>query len=853
MLSSFVYTALKGPLADLLDLRGEALFSDAMDRAPIQDPFLYRAKRLGLKIASLLIDPQGELNQGQLAELNRLLAETPFILGPGREGDALIYGHLKRCLHLLAEEKEIWGMIRKFSPPLCHKKGEEVVQDTLWPEPIRRVQTAHVRKAVISAWLTLLRQATGSCFATAPALLIQQQDPLRFFKDLYDLLSTGQLKRTIGGREYSVPLSLSAGKGDLQKGTPFLERSPGIRAALEAVGVQWTAGIEQKIKDQAARTAEELFRSLLLEREGLTEELLRDEEHLSRMQMAPLLAKEAVYYQKPSERSQKVSEWKKKWAAACKTFYALTECALLRTWEYTLASLSDVKIDFARWNLYVGLGIHPDHKGGVGAFLYHEIDGRLQACNREVEKLAREYEEAVGAMQALERMLEGASSEMRRNQLKAEWMTQQLAAHSLLNLRNHARAKGEQLVHIFSSLIEQYDQKLQHSFQELFDPTLLEEKGPFFSDSSAGFRLIYKHGRLDSSQWTAIYTPEEYIHCLRSFFADVENDLLVPPELGREFLAEITTALIQFIQTPEFLAAAIDRSRQIGRRSPWDYISGGTLQSLLMAYSNRDRPFTEKSVVPHSEKELLDFLSQIKGETPLLMHSPTHAFVLLPNLSVGSLESPKQKWDPQMQEHLARRVSERLPEEEKALFLHLYQQRSAAGTNALFRTHLIESLGAHTKQKEALVDSVLYQHTPLYSAAQAKQALRDLWAALAAPGKIEVSLEEPLLSSHDLYQITKELLLQATGKALSSIDWDQKIAETMGRLGLSRPPLLLFGDTNWSAWFFGFVVNPATGNLQLWRLNRNGTYGFPMSDWKEWFDPKNTTPWIVLSQPKEYL
>ena len=101
------------------------------------------------------------------------------------------------------------------------------------------------------AWLTYLRQNVGSCFATAPAIVVSEEQPELFFKDLSELFGTGRLKRTFGGVEYSVPFSASWGAGDLrrlivvQRG-PLAEKqkswhSPGILAGLEASGVIDTA------------------------------------------------------------------------------------------------------------------------------------------------------------------------------------------------------------------------------------------------------------------------------------------------------------------------------------------------------------------------------------------------------------------------------------------------------------------------------------------------------------------------------------------------------------------------------------------------------------------------------------
>ncbi len=76
-------------------------------------------------------------------------------------------------------------------------------------------------------------------------LCIDEQPEL-FLQDMLDLVATGQLKRTFGGIEYSVPLSASWGSGDLKKPllfrlssqglSPEIWYSPGLMAAFEAAG-----------------------------------------------------------------------------------------------------------------------------------------------------------------------------------------------------------------------------------------------------------------------------------------------------------------------------------------------------------------------------------------------------------------------------------------------------------------------------------------------------------------------------------------------------------------------------------------------------------------------------------------
>lgn len=830
---------LKGPLSDLLGLRTEAKYSLFIEQNPIQDAFRYRAKYLGLRIASLLILEDGELNRTRLEEILAFLENGCFVLGPGREGDILLYRHIQICLKNLSENKEIWLMVRKFSPPLCHKKAEDLIRETLYPEEIRTLQTAQVRKAVLASWLTFLRQATGSCFATAPAILIQQNEPLLFFKDLYDLLSTGQMKRVIAGKEYSVPLSFTSGVGDLNK--IISAPSFGLVVALESVGAS------ADVSKEEPQTVQQVIRAALLKAEGLSDEDFREEELLSRIQMTPLLAKQsAIYYQKPSLRSQKIADWKKKYEKACLAFKAITECALLRAWEYSLASFSDLKTDFARWNLFIGLGLHPDQKNGIGAFLYEEINSRLQKCYSEIERLAKEYEYEASVLQSLEVMIQSASSEMRLNQLKAEWMSHSGTANSLMEMRDKLMTQSEGLTGLFAWLIERFYEKLQEFFQELFDPALAAQSAHLYDDSPAGFRLIYKHGRADASQWTAIHDRKEYIESLRDFFTRIESELPSLPNVESELISEILTSLIQFIQTDEFFEGASSRSKEKGRLSPWDYISGGTLQTLLMAYFNRDHPFKETGLIPQSEEELLRFLSAHKGAGPLLMHSPTHAFLFLPHLLENRLlRAPKkQEWAEEMREHFVHRLSEKLPEEEKALFLHLFKQKIVLESKAGLRSAILESISPRVKFKELLVDGAFYENAWLFDAAEAKKALEQIFKAIGFGGIQEMT--KTFFGPHDLFTEAKKQILQRQGQSIFSTDWDQKIADEMRKMGL-LPDALLFADTNWSHWFFGFVLNPVTDQLELWRLNRTATQGFPMRDWKEWLKSGNTSAWVLIT------
>ncbi len=61
------------------------------------------------------------------------------------------------------------------------------------------------KQQIVAALLTHLRQKIGSCFATAPAIMIHELQPLQFIRDCQHLLMQKNLSRVVEGREILAP------------------------------------------------------------------------------------------------------------------------------------------------------------------------------------------------------------------------------------------------------------------------------------------------------------------------------------------------------------------------------------------------------------------------------------------------------------------------------------------------------------------------------------------------------------------------------------------------------------------------------------------------------------------------
>ena len=460
------------------------LASQAMDRSGIQDSYCFRAVSLARALSLVLVDEKGQLQP--------FSGHLPRFYYPTGTSDGSIWEYQSKFLTRWNKDAEFVKKFRKFSLPIFHKKAEEMVRATLLLSPTQPLSDAHVKRAAICACLTPLRQSVGSCFATAPAILAQSNYLDIFVDDLYELLTAGRLRRVSEGVQYSVPLSLTFGVGDLRKVIdPSREfwTSPGLIAALEA---------GQLIPSQAP--------------------------FLQKIQRA----KDALlpHYRPSMTVEQLLKKATSKFEEASIAFKSIADNALLKAWEFTLASFSDIKMEFSGWNLNWSVGLNPDQTGGIGAALYEALDAKLQEANEKIEEYHLAAQEAFDQLKAAENLMKQASTEAEIRRMKAEVQARSHHLRVCEELKEEFRVKAKIYSEFFAFLIRQYAMKFQEYFQEIYDAEMPEIfKGPY-EDRMAGFRLVFKHGRSDSLLWTLIYDQTQFVQALVEFFTLIEHPLM---------------------------------------------------------------------------------------------------------------------------------------------------------------------------------------------------------------------------------------------------------------------------------------------------------------------------------------
>jgi hypothetical protein len=890
-------------LSQILGLKEEVFLSYFFEISQVQDPFRFRSRWYADRLSRLLIDEEGRLDQKRLKEILLLLQKKSYPLVPGRENDALLFAHFRKTLKLLLQSSFV-AELEKFRLPLCHKKAEEFISDTVQK---KQISNTELRIAVLSAWLTPLRQNVGSCFATAPAILIQEEMPERFLRDLQDLLHTGRISRVIEGKEYIIPLSPSWGMGDLLKPFSFFDSSrlsfsPGVIFALMEIGEiletdSWEKRqrkcyeILENIQADKPENIRQFLRFTLLRKMGLEENDLSFEKSRTKMMvLSDNVHPFAYQVSSLSAKEKRVQEFEEVWARVLSRFRTLVDHPLLKAWEFSLASLSDVKLGFTRWNLYVSLGLDPKEEGGLGSFLYQLVERKLDEANQEVAELQYEYERAVNFVQTTENLMQ---RDPHSPSLQAELQRGLQEMQFALQRRDGAHKKAVLFSQLFSSLLEHYYELFQEYFQELYDPEIQEVKIQNYNDSPAGFRLVYKHGRRDPSTWTSIFDEEGYSTSLRDFFHETEGRIkvLFPLELGKE-LAELITEITLFVQSRPFLEGATKRMRLSGEegqeaRKPWSYPSGGTMDNLVKIYFKRDVPLHALTAKIESEVHLFQFyfeaLHLCEENSPnsklFLSLSPTHAFLFMPDLLEMSLRKkpPLQilqeaqsffseiVLDESCQRCLLDEITHLLPTREGA-FRAIFPRNYQTLTVAEFRVELVHALKSayrnNLAQKNAdwekLVDSFLYSALPLQKRENALQNCKVIFEKMkiAISQKTENKLgelfEREIVTARQFRELALAALLWATGSIFSEQNLSFLFLQKAREMRLCYPQPLLFADTNWPGSYFGWVISPYSLSVELWALDRMGSQGFPMTDWRCWLDNSRVSDWVLYYKTSEY-
>lgn len=911
------------------------------ERSELQSPFQIRNLIRARRLADLLIDEKGEIKGDLILKAISILEGNLYPLGAGRESDLLSQKRILKTLQWLNDISS-QKKLKMISKPLSHKQADDIIRETLNLEPNTVVSDAHARRAVLASLLTDLRQSVGSCFATAPALLIHSENLPQFLQDMNDILSMGRLKRVSQGVETHVPISPTFGMGDLRRPAVIDPRvegevddigfSPGLLTAFERGGlIDREKGLKERVDhcreivkkvfhdhtEPVIATPEGIIRTALFAHFGIDERILSD--YLKRPR--EMVFGSLMLDMPRASRTQKgVGEacqlFLEGFDRAKKAFVVTAENALLKCWEFTLASFAESKEDFTKWNLYIGLGVNADEPGGIGAVLYSSLKDRMERLRERVEEYNREYEQLYAQLKFIEGRVQQASTEKELQWLRVEYRSRLNEFQTFEQMRDREVRRHDRMANIYKVIMEKYLELFPRYFQEIYDAEMNDVGQNFYDDRPAGFRLVYKHGRMNTSQWTRIDSPQEYSDALASFFVATESELSHMDELHgfEQEVGEWVTLLVNHVKTKEFLESAFQRVAIRNRspiiknplenlekvdKKPWAYTSGGSLEHLLMNYFKlRDKPQVVSRWV-ESPTELVVFIVDTLKKLPpkvqeelksdeqmsLLMQSPTHAFRLLPNLKpffdAWQTEAftytdvrdrfihPSQNFYEMKEirkdefDFLVEEMEKELPLNYKPTFRHIFSVYP--GVSSLkemgryfvdrFETETGLQRRGHPILNQDQIASILYKLLPIHRYGDIKGDFDEIFSPYNAAWTLlqDKIRDDDLISAEGVLDLIQDVLLLHHNTTFIHQDDFRLLRRAAIQKKLLAPCPLLFADTNWPNYYFAFAVNPITNEFEFWRMSPLATTGEPMGEWREWLNgSRKDIPWGIYTQPFEY-
>lgn len=812
--------------------------SRRLDRSEVQLATAVRNVLRTRQLANILIEDSGEIRVDLLPELIEVFKKHLYSLGPERQHDSYRQEHILAVLCALRDNKDLVLALRKISKPYSHKNAEQIIRDTLQLPVNTPVTDALARRAVLSAWLCYLRQNVGSCFATAPAIIIHDAQPHAFFQDIDELLNTGRLKRTFGGIEYSAPMSVSWGAGDLKRpilvprhadtGTTEIWLSPGLLEAFTVIGM-----LDGKETAKARTTAlKKLIEAILSEWEGsssyvyiTTEDLLskaikkhlgittKDLEEYANRPRAMIQG--ALLLQVPKSASGSGGK-----GELCARYYVLLEQAfskfkeladnaLLKSWEYTVASFAETKATFSSWNFYSSLGLNQDDVNGIGPCIYKAVQAQLDELNNQTRQYQEQYDTMYGQVRYMETRVRTSSSESEGQWLRAELRSLLGEFKTIQEMRDETHAKAQNMASLYSVLVEIYDALFPKYFQEIYDADIHEVSVGPYDDSPAGFRLVYKFGRSNTSQWVPILNANEFIETLVSFFIATEVEIVSSPHFEglKDIVSRIVSSIVAHVRTREFLESSLYRMARVHRsriienplehldkveKKPWVYTSGGSMEALVGCYFGLLQRPTNTTRWVESPIELLVYLIDTIKQMPpkeqaalakslrpaMLMHSPTHAFLFTPRCKRfqelcaseaftytwvrDTVAIPMQRFvsnvvlDDAKMTYLISLLSERVPVSYRFRFKEIFGRFYGSMSPIEFRAHVINTMQeemafssyGQTIISPSDIDAFLYSQIPLISLPQIKDQVEAILREMPGieSGKIPEILE--ILDNH---------------------------------------------------------------------------------------------------------
>lgn len=631
---------------------------------------LFKNAQISRDLANILILDSGDLDKKILENCITFLENNLFSIKKNCEYENIYRQHILFVLKKLFEDKNFSRQLNKLFIPI-QSHVQKLILNTLLLPKNTVLSLAHVKRAVLSALFTYLRQDIGSCFATAPAILIQQQYPEKMLKDLDDLISSGSLSRIVKGKVLTIPINLLNSLGSLY--IPVLIRKLGsnpIYSLAKDPSLQTAFLSINLINQESPDPLKDCLK--LLDIPSIQNICKNPDNYITANEI--ILLSLAQYYNLPIKeidlskienlnKQTKNTSYSSNLLIAKETFIHINHNALLKSWELSLASLSEAEANSSQQHLAIALGIN-DSKDpfSIASVLNQVIEQETLTVNQDIQEAESKYNNLKGQIDYIDTRLKHPINKQDSENLIIEFRLRRQELNRVLSEWEEFQEKQKQLQYLSKFIINYYFDTFTNYFQALYDPEIITNTSNFYVDRLAGFRIFYTYGRKNVGTWTPLYSEDEFTSALSNFFSITEIELKeksFSKKLNKE-IERCIGEILSNIHRHDFLLGSFQRITSFYNASlpknpiensfiikykPWAYVSGGSPSSFLKAYFQLEEDPKFLSKQAESPQELLAFFADsikdissiiknnyfTQNKAFLLASSPTHLFLTDPS------------------------------------------------------------------------------------------------------------------------------------------------------------------------------------------------------------------------------
>jgi hypothetical protein len=620
---------------------------DLHQRTGLQKAAISRNTASAKETATRLINSEGKIGE----DFDKLLKEV------GDLPDSPYRKQLSKMLNRLKTDKTLSETITSIPKPDKKNPINGFIRATLGLKKDEEVTEVHARQAAMSALLAEIRQHdVGSCFGTAIAIRVHDEQPERFLKDIAEMMKTGKLERTVDGKKIEIPINskMSTRQVDqmikLKRSDPkvgkdvALHEAPGFVAGLGALGIE-------------ANKCKEAFDAALLD--------LRDSKETK--------IKNAIAAVKVNGKTKRVAldskarkEFERKAMEALREAPDSTIEELIAkigldgeqineakgaygkydTAESDLVTPTEVlrRVAMKRNNLTEKDLLNRERQQVLAA----QVRARVGDTSKEAQKLFSEYERLTDALhvkaadfEKLDEELDAARESylgLQDNRLLRAWeYSVGTMAEKGTAPRQKARLKdttcsavNEQLVKIVNKVSGGIGTKkedmlldatldLQNKFKALFeaqiqtgyDPSAQGELSEDGASDRGAFTLYDTTGATNSDDWIKIGDERGYADMVSGLMMQAWHEVYgkSKDDTMKEHARLLADELAEAARTGEFMKAVKEKTKEEFKteQKPWEAVVGNLSENLLPVYYEKDKPEIEEEK-PVDSTQLLNFL-----------------------------------------------------------------------------------------------------------------------------------------------------------------------------------------------------------------------------------------------------